>query len=60
MNFSIFNKMDGPGEYCAKLNKSDKGKYSVLSFDTQVSFYLQSKKSNKLVNITKKEMDSQT
>ena len=30
-NFAICQKMDGPGGYYAKWNKSDKDKYSMLS-----------------------------
>ena len=49
-NFAICNNMDGLGEHYAKWNKSDRKTNTIW-----YHLYVESKKYNKLVNITKKK-----
>ena len=47
--FAICSNIDGPGGHYAKWNKSEKDKYCMIHL------HVESKKYNKLMNITKKK-----
>ena len=52
-NFDIFGNIDGFGGYYAKWNKSDRERPTLYD----ITYYVESKKYNELVNVTSRLVD---